>query len=479
MSTEVDVLPGRIIRKVYDAYRDVFGGDADQDGVFCRPVVCRRAGSVFPRTTPRAWALVVWFSDTSVPGTSPITQWSWDFGDGSTGDPQAGVQHPVHYYEFPGVYTVSLTVTTAEGADTLTQTDFISIAAVPVFRVDIDNGSGTENGLTWSMAFNTIQEGIYAAYGAGGGEVWVAQGVYTDTVDAGNQDGVTGNDSCVVWMHDRVVLFGGFNGTENDRSARDPENQPCVIDGMNTRRGVIAITPFPTVLDGFTVANGRVVSNPAKGAGLFDASVPGLGIIDCVFSGNTATGLDGTSLSPSGKSAYGGALYAENSKVFLERGEATGNSALGGAGSEPTFSGTGGTARGGALYLSTTTFRAVYAEFTGNLAHSGKGGDRLNDSAAAGGVSCGGALYSSLAELSLIGCTVSGNMAEGGLGGDSFSTGAIGGVGGSASGGGIYNASSALTLTDTSLYLNRAQAASAAGQNSRLRSEVLRKAGSL
>ena len=40
-------------------------------------------------------ALTVWFTDTSVPGTSDITAWEWDFGDGSTDDPLATIQDSV------------------------------------------------------------------------------------------------------------------------------------------------------------------------------------------------------------------------------------------------------------------------------------------------------------------------------------------------------------------------------------------------
>ena len=51
------------------------------------------------------------FTDTSSPGSSPITSWSWSFGDGAG----SGVQNPTHTYTAVGTYTVSLTVTTAQG----------------------------------------------------------------------------------------------------------------------------------------------------------------------------------------------------------------------------------------------------------------------------------------------------------------------------------------------------------------------------
>lgn len=48
------------------------------------------------------------FVDQSLGG---VTQWLWDFGDGLT----SNLQNPKHTYATPGTYTVSLTVTTADG----------------------------------------------------------------------------------------------------------------------------------------------------------------------------------------------------------------------------------------------------------------------------------------------------------------------------------------------------------------------------
>jgi PKD repeat protein len=50
-----------------------------------------------------------------------ITDWSWDFGDGST----STEENPSHIYTAAGNYTVSLTVTGDDGTDTETKTDYI------------------------------------------------------------------------------------------------------------------------------------------------------------------------------------------------------------------------------------------------------------------------------------------------------------------------------------------------------------------
>lgn len=50
----------------------------------------------------------------------------WDFGDGIT----STLPSPLHVYEMPGIYTVTLTVTGPGGSDTLIQPDFIVAAGI-------------------------------------------------------------------------------------------------------------------------------------------------------------------------------------------------------------------------------------------------------------------------------------------------------------------------------------------------------------
>jgi monoamine oxidase len=64
--------------------------------------------------------LDVSFSDLS---TQLPTEWSWNFGDTST----SSDQHPGHQYTTPGIYTVSLTTTNANGAHTRVFPDLISV----------------------------------------------------------------------------------------------------------------------------------------------------------------------------------------------------------------------------------------------------------------------------------------------------------------------------------------------------------------
>jgi PKD repeat protein len=65
--------------------------------------------------------LTVKFNDTS---TGSPTEWSWDFGDGTT----ATAQNPVHVYTTAGKYSVSLTATNDGGSNTSTRKDYITVS---------------------------------------------------------------------------------------------------------------------------------------------------------------------------------------------------------------------------------------------------------------------------------------------------------------------------------------------------------------
>jgi PKD repeat protein len=68
--------------------------------------------------------LEVSFSDLS---TGTVTSWSWDFGDLATSTEES----PVHTYDEPGDYTVTLTVSGPGGMDAETKTDYVSVLPPP------------------------------------------------------------------------------------------------------------------------------------------------------------------------------------------------------------------------------------------------------------------------------------------------------------------------------------------------------------
>ena len=100
----------------------------------CPPVVADFSAD--PRHGPVP--LSVHFHDLS---SSNATSWRWDFdGDGEF---EATEQNPIHLYDEPGVYDVTLVASNAGSADTLTKYDYITVTteACP-FVTDFENYQG-------------------------------------------------------------------------------------------------------------------------------------------------------------------------------------------------------------------------------------------------------------------------------------------------------------------------------------------------
>lgn len=119
------------------------------------PVASFTADPLFGRAP-----LAVRFNDTSE--NSPMA-WNWEFGDGTT----SGEQNLTHTYSVAGKYTVSLTVTNADGTDSRTETDLITVfpATPPVagFSANVTSGNAplivqftdlsTEDPTSWAWDF--------------------------------------------------------------------------------------------------------------------------------------------------------------------------------------------------------------------------------------------------------------------------------------------------------------------------------------
>ncbi len=77
--------------------------------------------------------LCVNFIDLSYAGSDPIKKWDWTFGDGAT----STTQSPPHCYPNPGVYTVSLTIETANTCkESKTWANMIKVYPHPVANFD-------------------------------------------------------------------------------------------------------------------------------------------------------------------------------------------------------------------------------------------------------------------------------------------------------------------------------------------------------
>lgn len=67
--------------------------------------------------------LEVQFTDLSTPGINPISEWYWEFGDGTT----SSEQNPIHTYTEPGYYSVYMTASDGDLYDFDFKTDYIEV----------------------------------------------------------------------------------------------------------------------------------------------------------------------------------------------------------------------------------------------------------------------------------------------------------------------------------------------------------------
>jgi PKD repeat protein len=127
--------------------------------------------------------LEVQFTDESLTEDG-ITTWLWDFGDGSTGS----TQNPVHIYETPGSYTVSLTVTEIDGDEkTISYPDLLTAEAA--HRAP-------------ALEFGTITVDNFWSY------ISLTK-TFNDPVVVAMVTGAVENDPCVVRLRD--IDSSGFN----------------------------------------------------------------------------------------------------------------------------------------------------------------------------------------------------------------------------------------------------------------------------
>ncbi len=110
-----------------------------------------------------------------------------------------------------------------------------------VVRVAVD-GSDAADGSTWAAAKATIQNAIDGVSALGGGEVWVREGAYAE------------HPRLAAW----VTVYGGFDGTETTRDARNPATHVTVIDGGGTPPVVNCgyVGYRSGGIDGFTITGG-------------------------------------------------------------------------------------------------------------------------------------------------------------------------------------------------------------------------------
>lgn len=366
---------------------------------------------------------------------------------------------------------------------------------LPAIFVDKANTS-IEDGLYWSTAFNTIQEGIGAAVAMGIPQVWVKAGVYNEPRFSN-----LGVETGSLVLAQNVGVYGGFSGFEVELHDRDFATNITVIDGATSRGGQPALhvvwSGEGARLDGFTVRGGNCVAAVqgtvdihSIGAGYIAWGVSGT-VANCIFEGNTAE--------------YGGAVSVVSCLGSVENCTFRMNDAVTGAGGvfsfnasatvsgcrfesnagayagaleiwlgEPVFEDCTFTSNhgvyGGGVFSWSSTVSFVDCVIDGNNADLGAGGAFLYESDVTA-ERCvftlndgfyGGALSNWNTALEAVNCLVAGNTAY--LGGAMFSTGCdvaathctIAGNTAAAAGGGLFNSDSSCLGLNCILWGNAA-----------------------
>lgn len=303
-------------------------------------------------------------------------------------------------------------------ADGIASADVTAVEAdndpVPAVIYVDDDANGANDGSSWNDAFNFLQDALYvAAYAAGGiDDIWVAQGTYKP--DQGERQ--TPDDrNASFHLISGVTIYGGFAGfgapspdtrdyktyetiLSGDLNEDDEPN--FVNNGENSYNVVIGSdTDSTAVIDGFTItagnANGADLTSRGGGMqNMFGSPT----VANCTFSGNSG--------------GNGGAMHNNSCNSAVTNCIFVGNRADSGAGmwnnkSHPTltdctFIGNSGNGNGGAIYNHPGTgpdFGSnpvlINCAFTNNTS----GGN-------------GGAMYNRNGRQTLTNCTFNGNSAS-------------------------------------------------------------------
>jgi len=165
-----------------------------------------------------------------------------------------------------------------------------------VIYVDAAAPAGGD-GSSWNRAFWGINEAIAAA--PPDAAVWVAQGVYHETIQPGSG----------------LTLLGGFTGTEIYADQRNSINNPTVIDGGLADRAVILDRVSGVVLDGFVIRGGSAEGGGAEdsGGGLLGVGLDNTVVVArCRFEDNTAAAFGGAMFLTDASPLVLGCLFSGN-----------------------------------------------------------------------------------------------------------------------------------------------------------------------
>jgi PKD repeat protein len=174
------------------------------------------------------------FTDAS---TMNPTSWAWDFGDGNT----SMDQNPLHTFEAPGLYTVCMTVSNADGTDTACQEVAVTFAPQASFTIEVltdssfqfmDMSTNTPTSWAWDFGDGNTSDEQNPTH------TFAETGDYNVCLTASNS---AGSDESCVTVQVIIVNTGELTLTAPELTVFPSPAQDWVsvqLDGLATKQAV-------------------------------------------------------------------------------------------------------------------------------------------------------------------------------------------------------------------------------------------------
>ena len=229
------------------------------------PTVCSLGPPVAPTAaftanpTSVAQGGTVNFSDAS---TGIPTSWAWDLDGDSLVD--SVQQHPSFQYNLPGTYTVTLTATNAQGSDTLTVSNYITVT--PITPVSLPYTQDFSGGLPGGGAWNyQSSNGNGRIITGSNGSASPVSGSPSMIMDSSVSNSYVTNDATLhvnMTGHSGAILTYWYKETADED---DPEDGVFLFDGttealaQSHNGGPQDWTQFTVDIGAVAAANGLIL----------------------------------------------------------------------------------------------------------------------------------------------------------------------------------------------------------------------------
>ena len=155
--------------------------------------------------------LNVCFTSTSTPGNAPITTYSWDFGDGVSGN----TQNPCHVYNTAGTFQVTLTVTDQNSCTkSIATPNFITVGAKPTAGFTFSTPTPCTTPITISFTNTSTPSSSTSSWNFGDGGTSTQQNPSHGYAAAGNYTVtlIVSNNGCTDTVtHQVTIATNPFN----------------------------------------------------------------------------------------------------------------------------------------------------------------------------------------------------------------------------------------------------------------------------